>query len=369
MLLHARCILLPLLCAGCAALEETTPTTPIAGGVPVDHLIQPGEEHFAHLWQLTNGGENAEAYWSFAGDRLVFQRRQPDVGIECDRIFVTGAGAQTTQVSNGRGVTTCAFFLPGDDAVLFGSTHGHHERCPPPPDRSQGYVWVLHPEYDIYVQALEGGEPRPLVDGWGYDAEATISPLGDQIVFTSTRSGDIELWTCDIDGSNQRQVTDAPGYDGGAFHSHDGTRLIFRSTVFTPGAEEEELADYRRLLAQWLVRPSRMEIMIVDVDGTNRGQVTSLGKANFAPYFFPDDSRIIFATNHHDDRRPALGFDLFAMDLDGGHLEQITFYDEGRGKQFDSFPMFSPDGRYLAFSSNRGSGPAGDTNVFIAEWR
>jgi TolB protein len=369
MMVHARFLPLLILFAGCASVQESGPKVPITGCVPADHLIQPGEKHFAHLWQLTDGGENAEAYWSFAGDRLVLQRRKPDEGIECDRIFVTQADGGTKQVSNGQGVTTCSFFMPGDEGVLFGSTHGHHEQCPPPPDRSQGYVWVLHPEYDIFVQDLAGGEPKVLVDGWGYDAEATISPLGDQIVFTSTRSGDVELWTCEIDGSNQRQVTDAPGYDGGAFHRHDGKRLIFRSTAFTPGAEEEELADYQRLLAEWLVRPSNMEIMVVDVDGENREQVTSLGKANFAPYFFPDDSRVVFATNHHDDRRPALGFDLFAVDLDGENLEQITFYDEGRGKQFDSFPMFSPDGRYLVFSSNRGTGPSGDTNVFIAEWR
>ena len=359
------------LCAACGSSAKTraAPTCPIPGAPPVDHLIQPGEVHFAHLWQLTFEGENAEAYWSFAGDRLCMQTRRPRQGVDCDRIYVTVAQGGVRQVSTDRGVTTCAYFLPGDAELLFSSTHEQHEGCPPPADRSRGYVWALHPEYDVYVRDLESGELRTLIAGHGYDAEATISPRGDRIVFTSTRSGDVELWTCDLDGGDLAQVTDAPGYDGGAFFSHDGSTLVFRSTVFTPGSEQEELEDYQDLLADWLVRPSRMEIMLCDADGSNRRQVTRLGKANFAPFFSPDDSRIFFSSNHHDENTPALGFDIFAVGLDGSGLERITFYDEGRGKQFDSFPMFSPDGRYLAFSSNRGDGEPGETNVFIAEWR
>ncbi len=351
-----------------ACASSAPPECPIEGARLVDELIDEGETHFAHLWQVTTRGENAEAYWSFAGDRLVLQRRFPEGGIECDRIFVTD-GVELEQVSPGAGVTTCSYFLPGDRAVLFASTHAQHETCPPPPDHSQGYVWALHPEYDVYRYDLESGQLSPLVTGAGYDAEATVSPRGDRIVFTSTRSGDIELWTCALDGSDLRQVTDAPGYDGGAFFNHAGTELVFRSTAFTPGEEEQELADYRRLLDMWKVRPSRMEIYVCGVDGSNLRQVTALGKANFAPYFHPSDERILFSSNHHDSGRPALNFDIFAVDRDGGNLERITFYDEGRGKCFDSFPMFSPDGRYLAFSSNRGESPPGETNVFIAEWR
>ena len=346
---------------------NSTPDCPIPGAVAVDHLIQPGEEHFEHLWQLTWGGENAEAYWSFAGDRLVLQSRQPDEGVDCDRIYVTD-GADLSQVSTGTGVTTCSYFLPGDDSVLFASTHAGHDDCPPPPDRSRGYVWALHPEYDIYVRDLETNELKTLVTGPGYDAEGTVSPTGDRIVFTSLRSGDIELWTCDLDGGDLEQVTDVPGYDGGAFFSHDGRRLVFRTTAFTPGQEEQELADYRALLSENLVRPSRMEIYVCDVDGGNRKQVTSLGGANFAPFFSPDDSKIIFSTNHHDGGRPALNFDLFIVDLETDAVEQVTFYNEGSGKQFDSFPMFSPDGKWLAFSSNRGAGAPGETNVFVALW-
>jgi TolB protein len=356
------CLVLPL--AACAS----APDCPIPGAVSVDHLIQDGERHFDGLWQLTWGGENAEAYWSSDGQRLVLQRREPEHGVDCDQIYVTGSEG-LARVSNGRGVTTCAYFLPGDERILFASTHGEQDNCPPPPDRSQGYVWVLHPEFDVYSASDSGGSIEPLITGPGYDAEATVSPLGDRIVFTSTRSGDIELWTCDLDGANLVQVTDTPGYDGGAFFSHDGRQLVFRTTAFAPGKEAEQLADYRRLLERSLVRPSAMEIYVCDADGSNRRQITSLGGANFAPYFTPDDSKVLFASNHHDRGRPALNFDLFLIDLESGELEQVTHFDGGRGKQFDSFPMFSPDGRWLAFSSNRGAGAPGETNVFVARWK
>ncbi|MFT7678773.1 MAG: TolB protein [Planctomycetota bacterium] len=343
---------------------------PVAGAVPSDDLIQPGEERFfKHLWQVTWGGENAEAYWSFDGTRLVMQSRRPKEGIDCDQIFTTSAsGGGTEMVSTGKGVTTCAYFLPGDDQVVYASTHGAHDDCPAPPDRSEGYVWALHPEYDIWVTDLSDGSQRPLITGYGYDAEATVSPTGDRMVFTSTRSGDVELWTCNIDGSDQTMVTDVPGYDGGAFFSHDGKRLVFRTTAFTPGKEQAELADYRRLLKQNLVRPSKMEIYTCAADGTERQQITALGGANFAPFFTPDDSHIVFSTNHHDGGRPALNFDIFMIPASGGEAIQVTHFDAGRGKQFDSFPMFSPNGRYMAFASNRGDGESGETNVFIAEW-
>jgi TolB protein len=346
---------------GRAAVPVIAP--PIPGGQLVDELIVPGERHFAHLWKLTSGGENAEAYWSFAGDRLVLQRRHPGEGVDCDRIFVTlpGSGA-LQQVSDGRGVTTCAYFLPGDRAVLFGSTTAAEASCPVPPDRSLGYVWKLYPDYDIYRRDLDTGEQTLLVGGPRYDAEATVSPRGDRLVFTSMRTGDPELFTCALDGSDVRQVTDAPGYDGGAFFSHDGRQLVFRSTRFTPGAEAAEQQAFAELVAQDLVRPSQMEIMVCDADGSNRRQVTNLGQANWAPYFFPGDRRILFSTNHHTTGR-SRDFELFAIDVDGQGLERITHY-EG----FDAFPMFSADGRWLLFSSNRGGSVEGETNVFLAQW-
>ena len=364
-------IFLGLISPDCSTLDDDRaqqPDCPISGAVPVDHLIGKGETHFAHLWQVTSGGENAEAYWSFEGDRLCLQVSNPSMGWNCDRITVTMPDGSLEQISNGKGVTTCSYFLPGGKNVIFASTRSAHNTCPPRPDHSKGYVWPIHDSYEIYVHTLGGGT-LPLITGAGYDAEATVSPMGDRIVFTSTRSGDLELWTCDLEGKNLFQVTDEPGYDGGAFFSHDGKQLVFRTTAFTPGKRAEEASAYKKLLSKGLVRPSHMEIYTINVNGKQRRQLTHLGKANFAPSFFPDDKRVIFSSNHHDPKRPAMNFDLFAIDVKSGELEQITTLNGERGKQFDGFPLFSPDGKYLAFSSNRGDGPAGETNVFIALWR
>jgi Tol biopolymer transport system component len=344
------------------------PPSPLFGGLPADHLIHPGETHFERLWMLTTDGENAEAYWNPDGTRLSYQHRSEHAGIPCDRIFVTVPDGPSVQVSNGRGVTTCAYFMPDGKSVLYASTHGQMDACPPPLDPAEfkrlGYFWRVFPEYDIWVQDLAGGEPRRLTDTVGYDAEATVSPRGDRIVFTSVRSGDLELWTCDLDGGNLARVTHTPGYDGGAFFSHDGTKLIFRSQAFTPGKEAEEEAFHHELLMQGKVNPTRMELSLCDADGSNRRTLGPLGGASFAPYFFPGDQRVIFSTNHHDPNPAKREFDLFAIDLATGALEQIT-----TSPGFESFPMFTPDGKYLVFSSNRGQRKPGDTNLFLAKWK
>jgi Tol biopolymer transport system component len=364
---HAPTFVLGLLgcLAGCTAPgaeRGPAPTPPLAGAELADHLIADGETHFAHLWKLTSGFDNAaEGYWSFAGDRIVFQAELE--GVRCDRIFVTeAANGVWRQLSNGKGKTTCAYFLPNDDKVIYASTHLRHDECPPPLDYSKGYVWAIHPEFDLFVQDLATGDETRLTRTWGYDAEATISPVGDRIVFTSTRSGDLELWACDLEGNGLTQLTARLGYDGGGFFSSDGEWVIYRRTRF---GSDDEHQPYRDLLREWTVRPHAMDIWIVKADGSRQDRaVTDLGGASFAPYFFPGDERILFATNHHDTNSPQVEFDLFAVDIDGEDLEQVTTY-----VGFDSFPMFSPDGGWLVFASNRGGSKPGETNLFLAQWK
>jgi len=332
----------PAASGGASASPAATP--PIACARAADDLISKGEAHFAHLWKITDDVDNAaEGYWSFQGDRLTWQGMPRGAG--CDRIFTTGASGKPEPISNGHGVTTCSYFLPDGKHLLYSSTHAFQVDCPPRPDMSKGYVWSVHPEYDIYVRDLATGAERAFTSTWGYDAEATVSPLGDRIVFTSSRSGDLELWTCDLGGGSLAQVTHAPGYDGGAFFSHDGKWLVFRASAWTPGKEEQEIGDYQSLLAEWKVRPTRMEIMLVRPDGS-------------------DDKRIVFASNWEDKDPHGRNFDLYAIDVDGKNLERITTYD-----QFDSFPVFSPDAKWLVFASNRGGTKPHETNLYLAEWR
>ena len=326
-------------------------------------LIYPEERHFENMRQLTFGGDNAEAYWSFGGDKIVFQSNYSEWGVSCDQIFFTDANTAATErppmVSTGLGRTTCAYFMPGDSSVVFASTHLGSEACPEEPERMAGkYVWPIYDSYDIFVSDLEGNILRQLTNEPGYDAEATLSPQGDKIVFTSDRSGDLELYTMTIDGSNVQQVTNELGYDGGAFFSPDGTQLIFRAS--RPQTEEEK-TEYLELLAEGLVKPTEMELFICNVDGSDLRQLTDLGKANWAPFFHPSGEKVIFSSNHAGAR--GFEFNLYMINVDGTGLQRISHDDV-----FDSFPMFSPDGTKIIFSSNRNNGGTRDTNLFIADW-
>lgn len=325
-----------------------------------------GENHLANVRQFTFGGDNAEAYWAFAGDRLVFQASNPQWDASCDQIFVMNLDADRTpsserpnQVSTGLGRTTCAYFMPGDTTIVYASTHLGNEACPPVPERGPGgkYVWPIYPDYDIFLADLNGQIIKQLTSEAGYDAEATVSPTGDKMVFTSTRSGDLELYTCDLNGDNVRQVTDELGYDGGAFFSPDGEWLIWRAS--RPQTEDEQ-QEYKDLLAQGLVEPTDMELFMSRTDGSEKRQLTTLGGANWAPYFHPSGDKVLFSSNHHTGGFP---FNIFMLDLVSGKVEQVTF-----DSAFDSFPMFSPDGTKLAFSSNRNNGRTRSTNVFVADW-
>ncbi len=346
-----------------ACNSESKQTTDEEQATTTDTLTYDGEIHLKNLRQLTNGGNNAEAYFSFDGNTLVFQSDFADWGVKCDQIFympISGhTGDQPPMLSTGKGRTTCSYFLPGDSLIVYASTHLGAEECPETPRMVNGkYVWPIYDSYDIFVADLEGNIVRQLTDTPGYDAEATVSPDGQKIVFTSTRSGDLELFTMNLDGSDVRQITDGLGYDGGAFFSPDSKKIIFRaSRPKTPEAQQE----YKELLAQGLVQPTNMEIYVCNVDGSDLRQITDLGGANWAPFFHPSGEKLLFASNHHTESGRV--FNIFSINVDGTGLQQITF-DE----VFDSFPMFSPDGKKIVFSSNRNNGGTRDTNVFVADW-
>ena len=344
--------------SGCSPeVAEQPAADPPANLAPGVELGTPDEVHLRNIRQLTVGGENAEAYWAFDGSMLIYQGNKPDAG--CDQIFTLDPQtAESARVSNGEGRTTCAYFYPSGDEILYSSTHHHNAACPPVPDFSMGYVWPIYETYDVFVANADGSNLRQLTTEDGYDAEATFSPTGDRIVFTSARDGDLELYSMAPDGSDVVRLTHRPGYDGGAFYSPDGSKIIWRADYPEEGPE---LDDYMRLLGEGLIRPGELEILVMDADGSNQRQVTNIGGANFAPYWHPSGEKIIFSSNHGDpDGRD---FDLYMINLDGTGLTQIT-YSEG----FDGFPAFSPDGRYLVFGSNRNNGDSNDTNVFIAEW-
>jgi TolB protein len=346
----------PVTVASPAAVALPDMTAPGATATRVEPLE--GEQHFGRIWRLTDGGQNAEAYFSADGRRIIFQGRQAGQ-VECDQIYVMDLnGANRRMVSTGEGRTTCGFFFPTGDRILFSSTHHVDRTCPPPPDRSRGYVWPILP-YDIFTARQDGSDLRRLTNNDGYDAEATISPDGRSIVFTSARDGDIDIYVMNADGSNVRRLTHELGYDGGPFFSPDGTKIVYRGHH---PADSAGIADFRALLTAGLVRPSRVEIMVMNADGSGKRQLTSNGAANFAPFFHPDGRRIIFSSNMDDPS--GRSFSLYMIDNETGSLERIT-----RGATFDGFPMFSPDGRLLMFASTRNATAPGDFNIFVAEWK
>lgn len=342
-----------------AATEEKAPFA--------DTLIYKDEKHFKNLQQLTFGGDNAEAYWSYDGKYLVFQRTSAKDNVPCDQIFIgkvpenPGDKFEYKMISSGKGRTTCAFFTKDGKHVIYASTHLGSDECPPVPDRAKygnKYIWPLYDSYDIFMADLDGNIVKQLTNAKGYDAEATLSPDGTKMIYTSDKDGDLELYIMDLNTGEEKRITNTLGYDGGAWFSPDGTKIIWRaSRPKTP----EEIKEYKTLLSEHLVAPTNMEVYIADADGSNVKQVTSFGQANWAPNYMPDSKRIIFASNQEYPK--GFPFNMYIVNEDGSNLTKVS-----RDSGFDAFPMFSPDGKKIVFCSNRNNGGTRDTNIFIADW-
>jgi len=342
-----------------------TPKNNTAVATVTDTVLYPDETHFKNVQQLTFGGDNAEAYWSFDGQYLVFQRTSVKDGVPCDQIFMgkvpkRGEAFEYKMISSGKGRTTCAFFTADNKHIIYASTHKGGDDCPPVPDRAKygnRYIWPVYSSYDIFITDTAGKQLKQLTHTAGYDAEATLSRDGQQMIFTSTRNGDLDLYTMNLKTGAVKQITHDLGYDGGAWFSPDGNKIVWRAS--RPKTAEEK-AEYNELLQQGLVAPTKMEVWTANSDGSNATQITSLGQANWAPNFMPD-GRIIFCSNHEYPR--GFPFNMYTINANGSNMEKVS-----RDKGFDAFPMFSPDGKKVVFSSNRNNGGTRDTNIFIADW-
>lgn len=323
-------------------------------GQPVTKSF-PDEKHLKDIRQLTFGGENAEPYFAPDGKRITFQATVR--GGKCDQQYVMDLETGTvTMVSSGKGRTTCGYFdYPEQDRVVFASTEAGADSCPAPPDMSQGYVWAIYDTYDLWEVKPDGTDRRRIMESPGYDAEATWNPRGGKLVFTSMRGGDLDLYEMDEAGG-VKQLTNTLGYDGGAFYSPDGSELVWRASR----PEGKALDDYKALLAKGLIRPSALEIFVMKSDGTNVRQLTKNGAANFCPTFLADGNRVLWSSNQGGNVRE---FDLWMIDKRAGEQVRVT-----TAPGFDGFPHFSPDGRWVVWSSNRADVTSRETNLFVARW-
>lgn len=342
----------------------------------IPRKADPRERHLKNLKQLTFGGQNAEAYWSYDGRRLTYQASTPDKKYPDEQIFSMGAdGSHKVLVSTGKGRCTCSYFTPNGKWIYFSSTHATEPEGQPPVDMSKGYVWAVNPHYAMYkirndlVTTLGDGslpflrgndDPKPIIDKPGsYVAETTIAPNGRYMVWTSDFQGDLDIYRSDLDGKHIVRLTNKVGYDGGPFVSWDSRTIVYRRDSFTTS---KEIQDYRDLLKEHLIRPSKLEVWMMDLKGGHKRQVTHLNCASFAPFLSPDNKRIVFSSNYGDPK--GREFDIYMIDVDGTHLQRITYT-----KEFDGFPMFTRDGKRIVFCSNRFGTQPHETNVFVADWK
>jgi TolB protein len=336
----------------------------------------PGESHLTNIRQLTFGGENAEAYWNSDCTKITWQAKVP--GYPDDQIFEMNAdGSDKRLTSTGLGRCTCSYFTPDGKWIYFSSTHATAPGAQPPLDFSKGYVWMVNPNFAMYKRPadatfIEPEGPKGVAENIkpvkftplikkdnAYVAETTIAPNGKYMAWTSDYQGDLEIYRSDLNGNHLKRLTNKVGYDGGPFVSWDSKKIVYRRDTLQTDAE---IQDYKDLLKEHLIRPSKLELWIMDADGSNKKQVTHLGCASFAPFLAPDNKHIIFSSNYGDPQ--GREFEVYMINVDGTGLEKIT-----TTPGFDGFPMFTRDGKQLMWCSNRNGKAPHETDVFVADWK
>jgi TolB protein len=342
------------LIAGCPARK---PGTVLTGENSREH-------HLKNITQLTFDGDNGEAYFSWDGKKLIWQSSRG--GYACDKIWTMNIdGSDKRMVSPGHGAHTCSFFFPGTERIIFASTSGIPGDCPPRPKTPAGarYVWPLYP-YDIYTANVDGSDLKRITDNPKYDAEPIVSADGKQIVFGSQREGNFDVYIMNSDGSSVRRLTDRTGYNGGPWFSPDNTKIVWRA--WYPVTDEEK-AQWKDSMENNYILAFPLDLWVMNVDGSDKKLILHNGATNFAPSWHPDGKRIIFASNqddwHEDIKAYGHNFELYLINLDGTNLTRLTY-----NTVFDSFPMFSPDGKKLVWASNRDPQKPHKTDIFIADW-
>ena len=324
-------------------------------GLPPAEVARLEARHLTNIRQVTFGFNKAgEGYFSPDGKSIIFQAvpnlpptilHTPKPDEDGYQIYsaVLESDTPAKLVSTGQGRCTCAYFSPDGKSILFASTHlsPSTEAAAskgPAYSRTERYRWEFPETMDIFRADLDGKNLVRLTDTRGYDAEGSYSPDGKQIVFTSFRDGDAEIYLMDADGKNARRITRSPGYDGGPFFSPDGKKILYRSD-----RKGNDL----------------LQVFINNTEGTAEKALTQNEFVNWGPYFHPDNRHIIYATSKHGHAN----YELYLMDVETGSEERIT-YQEG----FDGLPVFSPDGRRLMWTSS-GRNTDRKSQLFIADFR
>lgn len=354
----SRKILLALLCC-------------ITAGLAAGPSVIAGDESrseadlLSGIRQLTFEGRRAgEGYYSQDGRWMVFQSEREEGNPFFQIYLLDFETGDTRRLSPGQGKTTCSWTYPDGKQVLFASTHddpaAQQKQLEELQLRASGqerrYSWDYDEHFELYSTDLTTGEIRRLTDAVGYDAEGAVSPDGRWIVFSSNRdaysrtltaeeqaifendkSYFLDLYLMRTDGTGLRRLTEAPGYDGGPFFSADGSRICWR---------------------RFSKDGATAEIYVMNADGSDPRQITRLGAMSWAPYFHPSGDYLIFATNLHGFGN----FELYLVDAEGRRDPTRVTFTEG----FDGLPAFSPDGKTLAWTSNRTA--SRQSQLFLARW-